>query len=122
MREYGFSLTRILPYKEKIRVSENPYSRIFYALYKLKALQVFSITKYYKGTLNSSQINYKHGQNIWTKVKKSSKIGQEQKTLITTSVGFLTAITKLLFLEKGLDTRLCLHPVLTFFCKYFLIS
>ena len=25
MREYGFSLTRILPYKNKILVSENPY-------------------------------------------------------------------------------------------------
>ena len=31
MREYGFSLTRILPYGT-IRVSENPYSRIFYAV------------------------------------------------------------------------------------------
>ena len=40
MREYGFSLTRILPYKDKsrrfcpyageIRVSEKPYSRIFH--------------------------------------------------------------------------------------------
>ena len=42
MREYGFSLTRILPSKGRIvdsvflygriRVSENPYSRIFYAV------------------------------------------------------------------------------------------
>ena len=34
MREYGFSLTRILPYKDRIvdSVSENPYSRIFYAV------------------------------------------------------------------------------------------
>ena len=39
MREYGFSLTRILPYKDnilslygRIRVSENLYSRIFYAV------------------------------------------------------------------------------------------
>ena len=41
MREYGFYLTRILPYKDRIvdsvlngrkRVGENPYSRIFYAV------------------------------------------------------------------------------------------
>ena len=41
MREYVFSLTRIIPYKDRIydsslygriRVSENPYSRIFYAV------------------------------------------------------------------------------------------
>ena len=35
MREYGFSLTLILPYKDKIywniQVCENPYSFIFYA-------------------------------------------------------------------------------------------
>ena len=30
MQEYGFSLTRILPYKNS--VSENPYSRIFYVV------------------------------------------------------------------------------------------
>ena len=36
MREYGCSLTHICPYKDKlyesIQVSENPYSRIFYAV------------------------------------------------------------------------------------------
>ena len=41
MRDYGFSLTHILPYKDRIvdsvligrmRVSENSYSRIFYAV------------------------------------------------------------------------------------------
>ena len=30
MREYGFSLTRILPYKDKF--SQNPYSHLFYAV------------------------------------------------------------------------------------------
>ena len=40
MREHGFSLTRILLYKdrivdsERIWVNENRYSRIFYAVYK----------------------------------------------------------------------------------------
>ena len=37
MREYGFSLTHIFPYKDKlyesIQVSENPYSCIFYGVY-----------------------------------------------------------------------------------------
>ena len=32
MREYGFSVTRILPYKDKIVDFENLYSRIFYAV------------------------------------------------------------------------------------------
>ena len=41
MREYRFSLTRILPYKDRIimslqgriRVSENQYSRLFHVLH-----------------------------------------------------------------------------------------
>ena len=49
MQEKGFSLTRILPYKDRIvysvllwenTVSENPYSRIFYAV--LKATTAFN--------------------------------------------------------------------------------
>ena len=33
MHEYRFSVTRILPYKDgRVRVSENRYSRIFYAM------------------------------------------------------------------------------------------
>ena len=50
MREYGFSLTRILLYIRrestilslcrKIRVSKNPYSRIFYAV-KIIVLDLF---------------------------------------------------------------------------------
>ena len=43
MREYGFLLTRILPYKDmilslygRIRVSENRYSTIFYAVIDTK--------------------------------------------------------------------------------------
>ena len=48
MREYGFSLTLILSYNDnilslygRIRVSENPYSRIFYAVLN-KAGSVFA--------------------------------------------------------------------------------
>ena len=33
-------------------------------------------------------------QNIWSKVKKSSKIGQAQKILISTFASFSNAITK----------------------------
>ena len=45
MREYGLSLTRILQYGGK-RVSENPYSRIFYAV----------TAKYAKDGLSKSQL------------------------------------------------------------------
>ena len=36
--------------------------------------------------------NHIPGQNVWSKVKKSSKIGQNQKTLVSTFAYFLTAI------------------------------
>ena len=61
------------------------------------------------------------GQNIWNKIEKSSKIGQEKKSLISTFEGFLTAIAKVKFLEGRLDTRLCTYLNLKFFW-YFLIS
>ena len=61
------------------------------------------------------------GQNIWNKIEKSSKIGQEKKSLISTFEGFLTAIAKVKFLEERLDTRLCTYLNLKFFW-YFLIS
>ena len=34
------------------------------------------------------------GQNIWNKIKKSNKIGQDKKSLISAFACFLTAITK----------------------------
>ena len=34
------------------------------------------------------------GQNIWNKLKKSSKTGQEKKSLVSTFASFLTAIAK----------------------------
>ena len=50
MREYGFSLTRISPYKDKIlekirkiSVSENPYSRIFHAVLRKNWINPFTI-------------------------------------------------------------------------------
>ena len=52
------------------------------------------------------------GQNIWNKLKKSWKIGQAEKALITASAGLLTAFTKVLFLE---GTRVYLQHILTFF-------
>ena len=59
-------------------------------------------------------------ENIWHKVRKSSKIGQNFKNLLSNFGYFLTAIVKVWFLEERLGTRLHLHPNLTFF-KYFLI-
>ena len=55
---------------------------------------------------------YNLGQNNWNKVKKASKIRQEQKTLLTVPALFLTAITKVLFLEGRLRTRFYLYPIL----------
>ena len=37
---------------------------------------------------------YNPGQNIWQKVKKSSKIGQDFKNLLSNFACFLTAIVK----------------------------
>ena len=34
------------------------------------------------------------GQNIWNEIEKSSKTGQDKKSLITTFACFLTAIAK----------------------------
>ena len=45
-------------------------------------------------------------QNIWSKVKKSSQVGQKQQSLITASAQFLTAIRKVSVLDERLDTRL----------------
>ena len=56
-------------------------------------------------------IEYNLGQNIWNRVNKSSKTGQKQKTLIIASGKFLTVVTKVLFLEGRLGTRLYLYPI-----------
>ena len=37
---------------------------------------------------------YNAGQNIWSRVEKSSKIGQHYKSLISTFACFLTVIAK----------------------------
>ena len=47
---------------------------------------------------------YNPGQNIWIKVKKSSKIGDDQKTLKSVFVYFLNDVTKKNFLEGRLLT------------------
>ena len=58
-------------------------------------------------------------ENIWNKVKKSSKIGQSQKFLISAFVLFLTAIANFLFEEWRLgandnENGECLPPNLDF--------
>ena len=55
---------------------------------------------------------YNHAQNLRSNVKKSSKIGQDEKTLISVSAQFVTTSTKFLFMERRLETRLCLLPFL----------
>ena len=51
------------------------------------------------------------GKNIWNKLKKSTKIGLNQKTFITPSVSFLNTIRNFLFLEGRRSTRVCLNPI-----------
>ena len=43
---------------------------------------------------NRSKIFYNPGRNIWRKVKKSSKLGQDFKNLLSNFACFLTAIVK----------------------------
>ena len=45
-------------------------------------------------TQNTSKTSDSPGQNIWNKVKKSSKTGQNKKSLMFTFAFFLTAISK----------------------------
>ena len=49
-------------------------------------------------------------QSIWNKKEKSSKTGQDKKSLISTFACILIAIAKVKFLEWGLGTGQCLHP------------
>ena len=54
MREYGFSLTRIFPYKDKIynlrknADQRNPYSHIFYAVFQTTIGPVIILPEYYQ--------------------------------------------------------------------------
>ena len=61
------------------------------------------------------------GQNISNKIEKSSKTGQDKKSLISTFACSLTAIAKVEFVQGRLVTRLFPHQNLRFF-KYLLIS
>ena len=74
---------------------------------------ILAVLKFLKNLNNSleSTDNYNHGQYTWKKVKKSSKIGLEQKTLISAFAYFLTTITKMLFLKRILGTRIYLHLI-----------
>ena len=59
---------------------------------------------------DTGQSYYNHGQNLWNNVEKSSKIGQDKKTLKSVFAYFLITSTKFLFAEGRLGTRLCLLP------------
>ena len=52
---------------------------------------------------------YNPGQNTWSKIKKSSKIGQNLKILISAFELFLPAIVKVLFLKRRLGFELYLN-------------
>ena len=52
-------------------------------------------------------------KSMRNKVRKSSKTGQDQKTLNSIFAYILTAIAKVQFLERRLDTGL--HPNLRYF-------
>ena len=43
---------------------------------------------------------YNPGQSIWNKIEKSSKTGQDKKSLISTFTCFWTAITKFIFWRR----------------------
>ena len=60
-----------------------------------KAKQVNSRINFTKkGKQPSSIPTYNPGQNIWHKIEKSSKTGQEKKSLTSNFACFLTAIAK----------------------------
>ena len=68
---------------------------------------------------HSFGIAYNLGQNIWNKMEKSSKSGQEKKSLVSVLTCFLTAIAKIYLVAGRLGATLCVHPILRFFF-YFL--
>ena len=73
-------------------------------------------------SLKETETSHKHetfhednpGQNICNRVKKWSKIRQEQKTFLTTSAQLFAAISKMLFLER----RLALGSISTQFLNF----
>ena len=60
------------------------------------------------------QLIYNPIQNLWDKLGKSSKTGQDKKNLRSTFARFLTATARVYFLEERMGTRLCLDPNLRF--------
>ena len=56
-----------------------------------------------------------HGQHILKKKEKSSKIGEEGKSMASIPSCYLISIAKVSFLEGRLSTRLCFQPNLRFF-------
>ena len=53
------------------------------------------------GSRLSSVLNYNPMQKIWNKLEKSSKSGQDKKSLISTFACFLTATAKFSGRETG---------------------
>ena len=65
-------------------------------------------------TLKISYQFYNPGENILNKIVKSSKTGQDKKSLIYTLCVFDGHCQSLIFGRETLGTRLCLHPNLRF--------
>ena len=82
MREYGFSVARILLYKDKIwriRVIENPYSRIFYTV---SVYQGLLMEKYLATSAFFSSILWSHLGHFSAQALKIKKYTPWKKFLI----------------------------------------
>ena len=64
---------------------------------KNQTIRLLRITRIWKilTSLFKSLLNYKLRQNMWNKIEKSSKIGQYNKSLISTFQCFLIVIAKI---------------------------
>ena len=75
MEEYGFSLTRILPHKDrKIRVSENPYSGLFYVVMSADSF-ILAFRRLISRRGNIRMIRTDNGTNFcWSKHRTKESI------------------------------------------------
>ena len=60
----------------------------------LTKLDCYKVYKDGDKAINVSHVTYNPGQNIWNKIEKYSKIGQDKKSLTSTFACFLTDIAK----------------------------
>ena len=58
-------------------------------------IDTFPVTLLFAKDLTHDKADFNPGQSIWNKIEKSSKTGQDKKSLISTFACFLTATAKL---------------------------